>query len=121
MIRTSDLLIANQMPTPQPKQIKSLHDPATTVLPGMIPENATYTQPTSSFFSTWSSRLVRVSIVGSFITPHRGKNYAKGSSLLPSSENLSTKLWGRVASPRKEDPTMSGIMEKHDVTQKKTI
>jgi len=89
-----------------------------TVLPGTIPENATYPQPTSSFFSTWSSRLVRVSIVGSFIAPHRGKNYAKGSSLLPSREDLSTKLWGRVASLRKEDPTMSGIMEKHDVTQK---
>ena len=110
-----------QIPTTQTQQFKFFHDPATTVLPGTIPENATYPQPTSSFFSTWSSRLVRVSIVGSFIAPHRGKNYAKGSSLLPSREDLSTKLWGRVASLRKEDPTVSGIMEKHDVTQKKTI
>jgi len=51
----------------------------------------------------------------------RGKNYAKGSSLLPSREDLSTKLWGKVASPRQEDPTVLGIMKKHDVTQKKTI
>ncbi len=32
-VLTSDLLIANQMPTAQPQQIKSFHDPATTVLP----------------------------------------------------------------------------------------
>jgi len=29
-------------------------------------------------------------------------------------------VWGKVASPRKEDPTVPGIMKKHDVTQKKT-
>ncbi len=31
--RSSDLLIGNQMPTARSQQIKSFHDPATTVLP----------------------------------------------------------------------------------------
>ncbi len=32
-IRPADLLIGNQMPTAQSQQIKSFHDPATTLLP----------------------------------------------------------------------------------------